>query len=92
MARADVAELYRELRDTDFAFVPRGEHHLHEIYDQVKDRYRRLCDDRFLCADNCSRGHQQPEWRHATRKAIWSKKSDTGAIRAGKGRGYWRFL
>lgn len=91
MARADVAELYRELRNTEFGFVPRGEHHLHDIYNHVKARYPHLCDDSFLCADNCSRGHQQPEWRHTTRKALWSKKADTGTIRAGKGRGYWQF-
>lgn len=91
MARADVAELYRELRNSHFGFMSRGEHYLDEVYAAVKKKYPQLCDDAFLCADNCSRGHQQPEWRHATRKALWSRKSTSGQISAGRSRGLWRF-
>lgn len=91
MARPDVAELYRELRASLFAFMPRGDHHLDDVYAAVKKQYPRLCDDTFLCAENCSRGHQQPEWRHVTRKALWSRKTNSGPIGAGSRRGYWRF-
>jgi hypothetical protein len=91
MARKDVAELYGELRRSGFSFVPRGERHMDEVYAAVSRQFPRLCDDSFLCADNCSQGHQQPEWRHATRKALWSLKSTSGSIHAGQGRGFWRF-
>lgn len=48
MAREDVAELYRELCDGDFSFVPRGEHHIRDLYALVKLRFPKLCDDQFL--------------------------------------------
>lgn len=91
MAREDVATLYRALRESKFAFIGSGEHHMDAIYAAVKRQFGQLCDDTYLCADNCSQGHQQAEWRHTTRKALWSLKSQDGAIRAGRGRGYWSF-
>ncbi len=91
MARADIAELYRELLDSAFTFVPRGEHHLKDVYAMVKHQYSHLCDDHFLCVENCSHGHRQPEWKHATRKALWSQKTDSVHISAGHARGYWNF-
>ena len=91
MAREDVAELYRELRNSRFAFLPAGEHQIADVYAAVKKQYPHLCDDTYLCAENCSRGHQQAEWRHTTRKALWSLKSTDGAVQAGHATGYWRF-
>ena len=91
MARPEIRELYRALRACEFGFVPRGEHHLTDVYDSVSRQFGTLCDDAFLCSDNCSRGHDQPEWRHTTRKALWSLKANGGSIRAGHARGFWEF-
>jgi len=36
MARDELTKLYHELCETRFSFVPRGEHHLHDVYDFVQ--------------------------------------------------------
>jgi hypothetical protein len=43
----------RELSETEFSFVPSGEHNSQEIYGFVKDEFRELCDDEFKCLDCC---------------------------------------
>lgn len=91
MARQDVQTLYRDLKATTFSFVPRGEHHVHDVYTMVKRRFPRLCDDSFLCAGNCARGHEQPEWQHVVRKALQALKSSTGPVSRGASWGHWRF-
>jgi len=45
MAREDIRELYQQLKNSKIQFAERGEHHLHEIYKLVKDRFPTLCDD-----------------------------------------------
>ena len=71
MARDDVAKLYQELIKSGFAFVPEGQHSLQEVYGFVKSEYPQLCDDRFLCSQNCSGGSNSPEWQHVVRKALY---------------------
>lgn len=80
MARADVQKLYRKLMTTAFSFVAPGKHHIQDVYKAVKRRYLTLCDDSFLCADNCSSDHQQPEWQHVVRKALQAQRSSTGPV------------
>ena len=58
MARPDLQQLYQERKASRFGFLARGEHDVRAIYRIVKARYPRLCDDRFLCSQNCSRGHE----------------------------------
>jgi len=89
MARADLQQLYQELKSSRFRFMPRGEHDVRAIYRAVKATYPRLCDDRFLCSQNYSRGHEQPEWRHVVRKALQVLKSQTGPVSSGSAWGYW---
>ncbi|MDQ6768658.1 MAG: hypothetical protein M3Z54_01565 [Gemmatimonadota bacterium] len=91
MARKNIRELHVELRSCRFGFIGRGEHTLDDIYRRVRDQFTALCDDRYLCADNCSRGHQQPEWKHEVRRALDALKSQSGPIRKSPRRGYWRF-
>ncbi len=91
MARTDVRELYNRLQDSRFSFIDGGEHHLHSIYQAVKDLYPKLCDDDYLCAENCSGSHRQPEWQHAVRKSLQAQKSSSGPVSKGNQRGYWRF-
>jgi hypothetical protein len=69
MAKPEIQELYQRLMNDRFRFLGRGEHDLHDIYGAVKNRYRDLCDDSYLCRDNCSSGHDQPEWQHTVRKS-----------------------
>jgi len=70
MARHDIQKLGQELRNTEFRFMARGEHHLHIIYRAVKTEFPDLCDDNYLCSENCSKGHNQPEWNHAVRRTL----------------------
>jgi hypothetical protein len=91
MARPSVRELYQELRKTRFGFVPSGEHHLHEVYGAVKARYPSLCDDSFLCVDNCASGHQRPEWEHVVRRALQAEKGTSGQVERGVKKVHWRF-
>ena len=58
MARPDLQQLYQERKASRFGFLARGEHDVRAIYRIVKATYPRLCDDRFLCSQNCSRGHE----------------------------------
>lgn len=91
MAREDVRGLYRSLVEVTFRFVPRGERHVEEVYFHVRKRYPRLCDDRFLCAENCTSGHEQAEWKHAVRKALNRVRRTSTTVSRGAERGFWLF-
>lgn len=90
MARPDLKQLYQELLDSKFRFMSRGEQHLHDVYQAVKERFPDLCDDTYLCRDNCSRGHDQPEWKHTVRKALDRLKASSGPVSKGN-TNYWIF-
>ncbi len=89
MAREDLKELYQELKRSRFQFVPRGTHHIDIIYREVKSRFPHLCDDSYLCAENCSSGHSQPEWNHTIRKALESLKGES--VLKDDRKGFWTF-
>lgn len=93
MARIDLQELHRELISNKFSFLPRGEHQLKSIYIYmgVKSEYPRLCDDDFLCIDNCSSGNNEPEWHHRVRGALDELKKISKSVEKVPERGYWRF-
>ena len=91
MARIDLKKLYRALVDRKFQFMGRSEQHIHDIYCAVKETFPLLCDDRYLCIDNCSSGIEQPEWKHTVRSALKTLKSDTGPVGHGGKRNYWIF-
>lgn len=92
MAREDIAELYGELSRTEFVFMPRGIFPLFSIYREVRSKFPELCDDEFLCVENCSYGNDDPEWHHAVRKALdalrrRAKSKSVVHVR----QGYWAF-
>ncbi len=89
MARAELQQLYQELCSTAFRFVGRGEYELQDIYATVRSTYRRLCDDNFLCSENCARGGQTPEWWHVVRKALDRLRVTSDSVRNGSRRGRW---
>jgi len=75
--------------DDRFRFTARGERSLDDLYREVKSRYRDLCDDTYLCRDNCSSGHNQPEWQHTVRKSLDALKRQ-GVVSRGSRKGYWQ--
>lgn len=70
MAREEISILYRELVDSHFEFIAEGIHGIDEIYGQVQDKFSKLCDDDYLCSQNCKQGPDRPEWQHAVRRAL----------------------
>lgn len=74
MARENLKTLYHDLRESRFDFVPRGEHNIRDVYTFVKDRFPELCDDSYLCSENCKSGYNSPEWKHKVRTALWDLK------------------
>ena len=91
MARDDVQKLYKRLVSDQFDFMPHGEHHILSIYQHVKQRFPRYCDDAYLCCENCQSIHRQPEWKHSVRSALQSLKNPSSRVTKGARRGHWRF-
>ncbi|MFZ2357791.1 MAG: HNH endonuclease [Anaerolineae bacterium] len=91
MARDEIAELYRELINNEFSFMERGESSLTLVYEVVQGTYPDLCDDDYLCFENCSTGNNSPEWQHAVRRALYElKRKDSTEVENSR-RGYWVF-
>jgi len=80
--------LFNVLVGSEFNFI-KGEKSIEDIYAKVQKKFSTLCDDSFLCSDNCKDGHNQPEWKHHVRNALTSMKA-RGIVKKGK-RGYWIF-
>jgi len=91
MARRDVHELGMVLTATDLSCVPDGEHHIDSIYAFVQSHHRSLCDDTYRCAQNCHRGHQQPEWKHAVRRVLYDASRRGKRVSRGGKHGHWLF-
>jgi hypothetical protein len=93
MARADTQELYQNLVRTELSFVPHGRHHITVIYDCVRSKYPNLCDDSYLCIENCKSGDNQPEWKHKVRWAlnVFKKKEKPRHIKKDPQRSFWVF-
>ena len=91
MAREDLKTLYQNIREARFDFVPRGEHNIRDVYAIVKESYPELCDDSYLCSENCKSGTNSPEWQHIVRAAIAYHRSHDATVRSGSTRGQWIF-
>ena len=91
MAREDISQLGEQLRNTRFGFVPRGEHDLTDIYRAVQNQFPHLCDDDYRCDENCKSDHDQPEWNHATRRALNALKGKGVGVDPTEARGRWLF-
>jgi hypothetical protein len=70
MARQDIKQLYEDLTQTQFTFVPSGVYPLSDVYQRVQAQFPTLCDDTYLCSQNCTNGYNSPEWRHTVRTAL----------------------
>ena len=91
MPRPDLQKLYQTLAGNRLSFIRKGEYHLHEIYNAVRQSYQELCDDNYLCSENCSSGHNQPEWNHVVRRVLEELKSADGDVTRSGRHGYWAF-
>ncbi|MBS1250365.1 MAG: hypothetical protein MAG431_01959 [Chloroflexi bacterium] len=92
MAEKEISELYSNLVQTEFDFIPRGTHSLPVVYDIVKENYQELCDNDFLCLDTCKSGNNSPEWQHAVRRALNELKRKKYNGVENSRRGYWIFV
>jgi hypothetical protein len=93
VSRQDIAQLYKTLHETEFEFMPRGIFHLHDVYAAVKKKYRHLCNDKFICDENCHTGDPKREWQHATSRAldVLTTRTVKSEIVLHARRGYWEF-
>jgi hypothetical protein len=90
MALDEISQLYNEIVDSDFRLMPSGQFHINVIYTKVKGKYSHLCDESYLCADNCGSGHNQPEWKHAVRRSLERLKTISTRVTKGP-KYYWIF-
>jgi hypothetical protein len=91
MPHEKLTNLYHALCETRFGVVPPGQHHIHDVYAFVQNSYSDLCDDSYLCSENCRSGHDRPEWQHRVRAALDYLKRTSSSVRTGDQRQYWHF-
>jgi hypothetical protein len=95
MARVDgnraLEDLYRILMERRFDFMPRGEHHLRQVYKVVNERHSELCNDSYLCSASCKDGTNSPEWKHVVRAVLKNIQSRGGPVAKGGSHGLWFF-
>lgn len=79
--------LRKELRDSNFSFIPNGVYSQKEIYERVELQFPNLCDSTYLCIENCNNGTNSPEWQHSVRSVMQQLKTQGRLIN--QSRGYW---
>ncbi len=91
MERPELSRLYQLLMESRFAFLGNGQHRLDAIYESVKRAFPELCDDTYLCSENCIKGHNRPEWQHRVRAALDTlKRQPSSGITKLSERLHWR--
>lgn len=65
-----VRQLYDNLIQTQLNFIPPGSYDTRQIYLAIQEMYPELCNDNYLCINNCNSGHNNPEWKHAVRRVL----------------------
>jgi len=91
MARPTEKLLRNELVNSKFSFLGNGTKKLSEIYELTKLQFGHLCDDKYLCIENCKGGAKNPEWYHVVRGSLNSLKSKNIGISKVTNRGDWLF-
>jgi hypothetical protein len=74
MSRENITELKKRLSETQFSYLPAGNHSIEEFYRTTKNNFPEYCDDNYLCSTNCESGHDQPEWKHVVRSYMQTAK------------------
>lgn len=92
MARPIEKALAQALRDTQFSFIENGEREINEVYVAVQREYGELCDDNYLCAENCKKGSNQPEWNHMVRTVMGFLRKKGVRVRRSDRRRFWIFF
>ena len=91
MARQIESNLYKNLIESEFSFVERGIRPINEIYISVKSRFPDLCDDTYLCCENCKSHAKQPEWHHTVRGVLQRLQTVNGLLVKTANTGSWEF-
>ncbi len=91
MARPELQQLYQELLSCRFAFIASRTHHIHDVYSAVHAQFPELCDNKYLCREYCSQGHNQPEWQHVTRRVLEALKCSRGDVSRSTRSRHWIF-
>lgn len=68
-------QLSEKLKDF-LSHLPAGSYKTHQIYDGLQISYPHLCNDSYLCIDNCNSGNNQPEWKHKVRGKLSGLKNN----------------
>ena len=79
-------DLYSALYESELRFIPRGAQTNTFIYEFIKQRYRNLCDDSYLCPH----GGGGPEWQHIVREILEQLKKKNMIIHLRHG--VWEFI
>ena len=85
------SELYQNLKESVFNFVPIGVVHIENIYELVRNNFPNLCDDDYFCSEHCRQGNNHPEWKHVVRDVLDKLKSENGSVRKANAYYYWEF-
>jgi len=80
--------LYKTLKENELDFIPRGIYHIQELYDFIKNEYPHLCDDNYLCIQNCKSGGNSSEWKHVVRSFLGNCKKNNKILKMPE-RGFW---
>ena len=81
-------QLSAEIRNGNFSFLEPGRYTISEIYKLVNNRFPDLCDNQYLCSQNCKSGHNHPEWFHVVRGCLQNGKA--AGIIINTNRGVWQ--
>jgi hypothetical protein len=90
MPRPIEKTLRKELRDSNFNFIPNGVYSQKELYERVEQQFPTLCDNHYLCIENCNSGTNSPEWQHAVRSVMQQFKTQGRLVN--QSRGYWNLV
>lgn len=82
-------QLYRQLKESEFSFIPRGVQNIRDIYHFVNTQFPELCDNEFKCSDWCRSNAISPEWNHIVRGVLGNSSR---VVRKAAGRGNWEFF
>lgn len=82
--------LSKALNVSNMDFMGTGIYQMQEIYERVKKEYPALCNDNYLCIENCRAGNKSPEWHHVIRGNMQTMKRRGRAISVVTGT--WSFV
>ncbi len=83
-------KLSKIMLETNMGCMGTGIYSMQEVYEKVKKNYPELCNEQYLCIDNCKSGGKDPEYHHTIRGNMQTMKKRGRVIKSSKGS--WEFL